>query len=185
MTDRPKCELCGEPMPAGEEMFNYHGYSGPCPKPAQPAPSLSARWQELFWALPPGEMRHKLRALEIDTGRALRDELLRLLKIAQPEFCSMHCPSIFRGPDSVRHGKVCDEMRAAIHACGAEASPTVDREASSEAPQAGPVVNGGGSHYDNPATWAKEASPTVDREASSSVQEKSEGLPGTPGQGDL
>lgn len=20
-------------MPAGEEMFNYHGYSGPCPKP--------------------------------------------------------------------------------------------------------------------------------------------------------
>jgi len=28
------CSLCGEPMPAGEEMFKYHGYSGPCPKPA-------------------------------------------------------------------------------------------------------------------------------------------------------
>ena len=27
------CQLCGEPMPRGEEMFNYHGYSGPCPKP--------------------------------------------------------------------------------------------------------------------------------------------------------
>lgn len=27
------CELCGEPMPAGEEMFKFHGYSGPCPKP--------------------------------------------------------------------------------------------------------------------------------------------------------
>ena len=27
------CKLCGEPMPAGEEMFKYHGYSGPCPKP--------------------------------------------------------------------------------------------------------------------------------------------------------
>ncbi len=27
------CALCGEPMPTGEEMFNYHGYSGPCPKP--------------------------------------------------------------------------------------------------------------------------------------------------------
>lgn len=25
------CEICGEPMPPGEEMFNYHGYSGPCP----------------------------------------------------------------------------------------------------------------------------------------------------------
>ena len=31
------CELCGEPMPPGEEVFNYHGYSGPCPKPPLPA----------------------------------------------------------------------------------------------------------------------------------------------------
>lgn len=30
---QPTCALCGEPMPAGEEMFNYHGHSGPCPKP--------------------------------------------------------------------------------------------------------------------------------------------------------
>lgn len=30
---RPKCKVCGEVMPWGEEMFNYHGYSGPCPKP--------------------------------------------------------------------------------------------------------------------------------------------------------
>lgn len=27
-----KCQLCGEPMPEGEEMFKFHGYSGPCPK---------------------------------------------------------------------------------------------------------------------------------------------------------
>lgn len=33
MSDTPKCELCGEPMPPGEDMFKYHGYSGPCPKP--------------------------------------------------------------------------------------------------------------------------------------------------------
>lgn len=33
MSDQARCSLCGEPMPAGEEMFNYHGYSGPCPKP--------------------------------------------------------------------------------------------------------------------------------------------------------
>jgi len=26
-----KCALCGEAMPAGEEMFKYHGHSGPCP----------------------------------------------------------------------------------------------------------------------------------------------------------
>lgn len=29
----PVCALCGEPMPDGEEMFKFHGYSGPCPKP--------------------------------------------------------------------------------------------------------------------------------------------------------
>lgn len=25
------CELCGIPMPKGEESFRYHGYSCPCP----------------------------------------------------------------------------------------------------------------------------------------------------------
>lgn len=30
----PVCEICGQPMPKGEEMLKYHGYSGPCPKPA-------------------------------------------------------------------------------------------------------------------------------------------------------
>ena len=28
-----KCSICGEPMPEGETMFKFHGYSGPCPKP--------------------------------------------------------------------------------------------------------------------------------------------------------
>jgi hypothetical protein len=27
----PNCEKCGQPMPEGEEMFRYHGHSGPCP----------------------------------------------------------------------------------------------------------------------------------------------------------
>ena len=31
MSEEAKCELCGEPMPVGEEMFKYHGHSGPCP----------------------------------------------------------------------------------------------------------------------------------------------------------
>lgn len=33
-----KCELCGEPMPPNEQMFKFHGYSGPCPKPPLPKP---------------------------------------------------------------------------------------------------------------------------------------------------
>jgi hypothetical protein len=38
------CVLCGDPMPRGEEMFKYHGYSGPCPKPPLTGaqPSLAA-----------------------------------------------------------------------------------------------------------------------------------------------
>ena len=31
-----RCALCGEPMPPGEQMFYFHGYSGPCPKPPLP-----------------------------------------------------------------------------------------------------------------------------------------------------
>lgn len=30
---KPVCELCGFPMPEGEEMFKFHGYSGGCPVP--------------------------------------------------------------------------------------------------------------------------------------------------------
>jgi len=40
-----KCEICGEPMPAGEEMFKFHGYSGKCPKP--PMPKLSKTQEQI------------------------------------------------------------------------------------------------------------------------------------------
>lgn len=30
--EQPLCGLCGKPMPEGEEMFQYHGFSGDCPK---------------------------------------------------------------------------------------------------------------------------------------------------------
>ena len=32
------CTICGDPMPAGEQMFKFHGYSGDCPKPPLPKP---------------------------------------------------------------------------------------------------------------------------------------------------
>ena len=37
--NRPLCELCGEPMPAREEMFKFHGYSCDCPKQPIQSPS--------------------------------------------------------------------------------------------------------------------------------------------------
>lgn len=39
ISEQSRCGLCGEPMPPGEEMFKYHGYSGPCPKPRLPRPA--------------------------------------------------------------------------------------------------------------------------------------------------
>lgn len=40
------CQLCGEPMPPGEEMFFYHGYSCDCPKPPLPKPMTAKEWLE-------------------------------------------------------------------------------------------------------------------------------------------
>ena len=44
----PKCELCGDVMPPGEEMFKYHGFSGPCPAP--PKPKEKPEWLLQFFA---------------------------------------------------------------------------------------------------------------------------------------
>ncbi len=43
------CELCGEPMPEGEEMFKFHGYSGPCPKPPLPKPDPREAIYKIAW----------------------------------------------------------------------------------------------------------------------------------------
>ena len=46
-TDKSTCSLCGEPMPEGEEMFKYHGYSGPCPKPPIKTRTATKQYQVL------------------------------------------------------------------------------------------------------------------------------------------
>lgn len=71
-----KCELCGEPMPPGEQMFKFHGYSGPCPKPPlprdEPAPELSATPEALaMMSADLIELREKNAALESELA-ALR-----------------------------------------------------------------------------------------------------------------
>ena len=45
------CTLCGEPMPAGEEMFKFHGYSGLCPKPPLPKEKPT----EFAWVIEGGD----------------------------------------------------------------------------------------------------------------------------------
>ena len=40
----PNCEICGEPMPPGEEMFKFHGFSCDCPKPPQQKTEVMAEY---------------------------------------------------------------------------------------------------------------------------------------------
>lgn len=51
MSEQTKCGLCGEPMPPGEEMFQYHGYSGPCPKP----PAAPVQQEPVAWLIDENE----------------------------------------------------------------------------------------------------------------------------------
>lgn len=55
------CELCGEPMPEGEEMFKYHGSSGPCPKtPIKATAPLDRPWMMYFTANDQQRLRGKV-----------------------------------------------------------------------------------------------------------------------------
>ena len=60
MTEIVKCEVCGEPMPQGETMFKFHGYSGPCPKPPLAKPYATEpkelKWPEGYCLDPNGKM---------------------------------------------------------------------------------------------------------------------------------
>ena len=51
MIDTAKCAICGEPMPPGEEMFKYHGYSGDCPKPPVKKPPVKQKIPGMVWAV--------------------------------------------------------------------------------------------------------------------------------------
>ncbi len=73
------CELCGKPMPEGEEMFKYHGYSGPCP--VEPADTAEAKVLELAATDP--EWRMDAYHYEFKgTGIALIDRILSAVACA-------------------------------------------------------------------------------------------------------
>jgi hypothetical protein len=88
-----KCEICGEPMPAGEEMFKYHGYSGDCPKPPLPRPV-------------------KLTCEQLEAQLAAANEkVLRVVRGDFTQICS-HC-----GWEAQASGASWDELQAHIKEC--------------------------------------------------------------------
>lgn len=64
------CELCGEPMTPGEEMFKFHGHSGNCPKPPldRKTPSRVEIAYGLLWMTTTDDKRiHEARHLLLET----------------------------------------------------------------------------------------------------------------------
>jgi len=66
------CELCGAPMPPGEETFKYHGYSGPCPKP--PLPKETSPLEDSVKAVRTWQRHYLLREYG-DNGHVLPENL--------------------------------------------------------------------------------------------------------------
>lgn len=66
MEEKAKCGICGEPMPEGEQMFKYHGYSGNCPKPPLPRPPTDK--EMLDWLQSRASEGVVSMAFEIDGG---------------------------------------------------------------------------------------------------------------------
>lgn len=79
MSEEARCGLCGEPMPPGEEMFKYHGYSGNCPKPPLPQ-------QKKITSVSLGEINAQIHELEkkraeiINKENHLNDENIKSLE---------------------------------------------------------------------------------------------------------
>ena len=66
MSEQPLCEICGEPMPESEQMFKYHGASGPCPKP--PLPRAPSDKEMLDWLQARAEDGYVTMCFELDGG---------------------------------------------------------------------------------------------------------------------
>lgn len=64
------CTVCGDPMPEGEQMFKFHGYSGDCPKPPLPRLSKDQKLEKLF-----NDMQ-----LDVGNSHFLSDAYLGMIK---------------------------------------------------------------------------------------------------------
>lgn len=64
-------------MPEGEEMFKYHGYSGPCPKP--PLPKVATVWERTL-----DEYEKSILSDDAQGAATLRALLLEGLKAKHP-----------------------------------------------------------------------------------------------------
>lgn len=96
------CQLCGEPMPEGEKMFNYHGMSGTCPaKKAENKIASTVKYlrQRRKWSLDECAKQtglSKSYIWEIENGKDRRPSYETMCKFADAFAVSLN---LFRGID--------------------------------------------------------------------------------------
>jgi hypothetical protein len=81
-TELPRCEICGEPMPEGETMFKFHGFSGPCPAPPLPrhaAINWQTSYERALARLATLDAQLESAKRDAERYRWLRDDALQLL----------------------------------------------------------------------------------------------------------
>jgi uncharacterized membrane-anchored protein len=85
------CELCGEPMTLGEEMFKYHGLTGPCPKARESAVTFLEEFKKRVKARDYDAALKLLRAdpAEPELVRAENERLRALLQRARQALRSL------------------------------------------------------------------------------------------------
>lgn len=88
-----KCQLCGEPMPPGEESFNYHGYSGPCPTAAP----LAGMCNELNSEIDRSEMNKEALWRRIDALETMLREIIDADEDAVEEMRRLGIPTDIEG----------------------------------------------------------------------------------------
>jgi len=64
--EKALCGICGEPMPEGEQMFKFHGYSGPCPKPPLAKQTTATQFENALADLVERYLRDGLAPTEIN-----------------------------------------------------------------------------------------------------------------------
>ena len=104
MSERARCELCGDPMPPGEEMFKYHGYSGPCPKLPLPrdsgATTAPHNEAELQWVVDNIFTIARREYRRVEDGKPLRPEMWgHVLRLCEKAGCHTRTVGVLRTDD--------------------------------------------------------------------------------------
>ena len=121
--ETPRCSLCGEPMPPGEEMFKFHGYSGDCPKPPLSAEAVQAVSDH-----------HLLLGLK-NTERLMKEKAALESSLSRAQERLKEAADIMMGLIDVQNGCPLEKYRDAFEETNARAREFIHRLATEDKPE--------------------------------------------------